>query len=55
VTPDGVARVVYRGADTHIYELSLEGGWFQADLLSAFFTDPFPAAAQAGQGSIARL
>ena len=31
-TPDLISRVVYRGQDSHIHELRLQGGWLQADL-----------------------
>ena len=45
VTPDGIARIVYRGIDNHIHELRLQGGWIQADLFP-FVTNgsPVPAA-----------
>ena len=40
VTPDGVPRVVYRGANNSIIELRLEPvGWIQADLAD-FILDP---------------
>src|ERR1700756_4182572 len=42
VTPDGVPRIVYRGTDSHIHELRLQGSWIQADLAD-FISDP-PAA-----------
>jgi len=32
VTPDGVPRVLYRGADDDVHELRLQGSWMQADL-----------------------
>jgi hypothetical protein len=48
VTPDNVARVVYRGTDGHIHELRLQAGqgWIQADLSVAVINAPpaFPAA-----------
>jgi Fungal fucose-specific lectin len=44
VTPDGIPRVDYLGADNHIHELRLQGGWQQADL-SAISTPPASAAA----------
>jgi hypothetical protein len=45
VTRDGVPRIVYRGTDSHIHELRLQGGWIQADL-SQLVTNgtPVPAA-----------
>ncbi len=47
VTPDGIARVVYRGLDNHIHEIRLQGSWFQADL-SAIVSDNPPASPAAG-------
>jgi hypothetical protein len=47
VTPDGVPRVVYRGEDSHIHELRLQGGWIQVDL-SAIVSDRPPAIPAAG-------
>ena len=47
VTPDGVPRVIFRGANNHIIEWRLQStGWIQADLALAL-TDP-PAIAAAG-------
>jgi hypothetical protein len=44
VTPDGVPRVVYRGQDSDIHEIRLQGSWLQADL-SAVVTNGAPAPA----------
>ena len=47
VTPDSIARVVYRGKDDHIHELRLQGGWTQTDL-SATLVNRVPAVPVAG-------
>jgi hypothetical protein len=47
VTPDNVARVIYRGNDSHIHELRLQESWIQADL-SAIVSDSAPATPAAG-------